>query len=52
MPAGKTKVSSGYRTACEIFEPLEFFKELAKGGIMVREEVYERSQTATGSRIR
>jgi hypothetical protein len=47
MLAGKMKVSSGYRTAYEIFEPLEFFKELAKRGIMVHEEVYERSQIVT-----
>lgn len=44
MLAGKTRVSSGYHTAYEIFEPLEFFKELAKRGILVHENVYEYRQ--------
>jgi saccharopine dehydrogenase-like NADP-dependent oxidoreductase len=44
MLAGKTKVSSGYHTAYEIFEPVEFFEELAKRGILVHEEVYEHRQ--------
>jgi lysine 6-dehydrogenase len=44
MLAGKTRVTAGYRTAYESFEPLEFFKELAKRGIMIHEEVYEHRQ--------
>ena len=44
MLTGKTKVSSGYHTAFEIFEPIEFFKELSKRGILVHENVYEYRQ--------
>jgi saccharopine dehydrogenase-like NADP-dependent oxidoreductase len=47
MLAGKTKVTSGYRTSYEVFEPLEFFKELEKRGILVHEEVYESSRILT-----
>lgn len=38
---GKTKVSIGYRSAYEVFDPIEFFKELKKRGIEVHERVYE-----------
>jgi len=47
MLAGKTKVSSGYHTAYEVFEPIEIFKELAKRGILVHENVYEYMQIVT-----
>ena len=47
MLAGKTKVSSGYHTAYEVFEPIEIFKELSKRGIMVHENVYEYKQIVT-----
>ena len=44
MLAGRTKVSSGYHAAYEIFEPIEFFNELAKRGILVHERVHEYRQ--------
>ena len=44
MLAGKTKVSSGYHTAYEVFEPIEIFKELSKRDILVHENVYEYMQ--------
>lgn len=47
MLAGKTKVSSGYHVAYEIFEPVDFFRELAKRGILVHERVHEYRQIAT-----
>jgi saccharopine dehydrogenase-like NADP-dependent oxidoreductase len=47
MLAGKTKVSSGYHTAYEIFEPADFFRELAKRGILVHERVHEYRQIVT-----
>lgn len=47
MLAGKTKVSSGYHVAYEIFEPIDFFRELAKRGILVHERVHECRQIAT-----
>jgi len=47
MLAGKTRVSSGYRTSYEIFEPLEFFKALAQRGILVHEEIYAAKRTVT-----
>lgn len=39
MLASKARVSSGYHPAYEIFEPIDFFNELAKRGILVRERV-------------
>jgi saccharopine dehydrogenase-like NADP-dependent oxidoreductase len=38
---GRTKVDSGYRSAYEVYDPTEFFKELKKRGIQVHERVYE-----------
>jgi len=38
---GKAKVNSGYCSTYEIFDPVEFFKELKKRGIAVHERVYE-----------
>jgi saccharopine dehydrogenase-like NADP-dependent oxidoreductase len=47
MLAGKVKVSSGYHPAYEIFEPIEFFNELAKRGILVHETVHACRQITT-----
>jgi saccharopine dehydrogenase-like NADP-dependent oxidoreductase len=38
---GKTKVDSGPRTAFEVYDPAEFFKELKKRGIQIHEKLYE-----------
>jgi lysine 6-dehydrogenase len=38
---GRTKLKSGYRSAYEVYDPVEFFKELQKRGILVHERVYE-----------
>jgi saccharopine dehydrogenase-like NADP-dependent oxidoreductase len=38
---GRIKVDSGYRTAYEVYDPLEFFNELKKRGIIIHERVYE-----------
>ena len=39
MADGGTEADSGYRTAYEVYDPVEFFKELEKRGIQVHERV-------------
>ena len=41
MVDGRTKVDSGYHSAYEVYDPVEFFKELKKRSIQVHERVYE-----------
>jgi saccharopine dehydrogenase-like NADP-dependent oxidoreductase len=41
MVDGRAKVDSGYRSAYEVYDPVEFFKELKKRGIQVHESVHE-----------
>ena len=41
MADGRTKVDSGYRTAYEVYDPIEYFEELKKRSIQVHERVYE-----------
>lgn len=41
MVDGRAKVESGYRSAYEVYDPVEFFKELKKRGIQVHESVHE-----------
>jgi len=38
---GKARVNSGYRSAYEVYDAMEFFKELKKRGIAIHERVYE-----------
>jgi lysine 6-dehydrogenase len=38
---GRTRLRSGYRSAYEVFDPVEFFKELEKRGFQIHERVYE-----------
>ncbi len=38
---GKAKVDRGCCSAYEVFDPVEFFKELEKRGIQVHERVHE-----------
>ncbi|KON28996.1 hypothetical protein AC482_07345 [miscellaneous Crenarchaeota group-15 archaeon DG-45] len=44
MVDGRTQVDCGYRTAYEVYDPIEFFTELRKRGIRVHERVYEYHQ--------
>lgn len=41
MVDGRTKVDRGYHSAYEVYDPIEFFKELEKRGIQVHERVHE-----------
>ena len=41
MADGRTKVDSGYRTAYEVYNSVEFFEELKKRGIEVHERIHE-----------
>jgi saccharopine dehydrogenase-like NADP-dependent oxidoreductase len=41
MADGRTEVDSGYHSAYEVYDPIEFFKELRRRGIQVHERVHE-----------
>jgi hypothetical protein len=41
MARKRTKIESGYRSAYEVYDPLDFFRELQKRGIQIHERVYE-----------
>ena len=42
MISGKTDCRSGYHVGYEVFNPTDFFKELAKRGILVHEKIEKR----------